>query len=69
MCKKAKGTAVRRENHQKCMPMKTKELIYGWRVRLATGKHIENEGITRLFAENKGDKKRLGGNSLRTRDV
>jgi len=28
ICKKQKGIAMRRENHQKCMSMKSKELIY-----------------------------------------
>jgi hypothetical protein len=32
-------------------------------------KHMENEGITLWFAENKGDKKRLSQNSLLPLDV
>ncbi len=60
MCKKQKGIAVRRENHKKCISMKSKELIHARVARFQTEKHMENEGISLWFAENKGDKKRLG---------
>jgi hypothetical protein len=49
--------------------MKLNELIYVGMADSSWKKHRENEGITREFPENKGDKKWLGQNSLLPQDV
>jgi hypothetical protein len=69
MFMKQKGITVRGENPQKYIIMKLKELIAGRVARLAWKKHMENEGITREYSENKGDIKQLGQKSLLPQDV